>query len=189
MIDLLTKEKVFGEALCFMYSVEWQKRGLPHAHILLWLVHKIRPNDVDNIICAEFPNPNEDPILHNIIKRDMVHGPCGALNTNSPCMQNGHCTKRFPKAMNQQTITGEDGYPKYRRRSLQQGGFAAEIRLRGQQQMVVDNRWVVPYSPVLSKTFNAHINVEMCNSVESIKYICKYVNKGSDQATFALRNE
>ncbi|KAL0860054.1 hypothetical protein ABMA27_010369 [Loxostege sticticalis] len=181
MIDLLTKEKVFGETLCFMYSVKWQKRGLPHAHILLWLVHKIRPNDVYIIISAEFPNPNEDPILHNIIKMDMVHGPCGSLKTNSPCMQNGQW---FPKAMNQQTITGEDGYPNYRRSSLQQGGFAAEIRLRGQQQMVVDNRWVVPYSPVLSKTFNAHINVEMCNSVMSVKYICKYVNKGSDQAEF-----
>lgn len=35
----------------------------------------------------------------------------------------------------------------------------------------------------------AHINVELCNSVKSIEYICKYVNKGSDQATFCLENE
>lgn len=47
---------------------------------------------------------------------------------------------------------------------------------------------MVPYSLVLSKTFRAHINIEMCNSVESIKYICKYINKGSDQATFTLTN-
>jgi hypothetical protein len=43
--------------------------------------------------------------------------------------------------------------------------------------MELDNRWVVPYNPVLSRTFNAHINIEYCNSVKSIKYICKYVNR------------
>ncbi|XP_073995589.1 uncharacterized protein [Rhodnius prolixus] len=52
----------------------------------------------------------------------------------------------------------------------------------------IDNRWVVPYSPLLSKTFNAHINVESCSSVKSIKYICKYVNKGSDMAVFRIEN-
>jgi len=29
----------------------------------------------------------------------------------------------------------------------------------------------------------------MCHSVKSIKYICKYVNKGSDQAAFTIENQ
>lgn len=52
------------------------------------------------------------------------------------------------------------------------------------KDVVVDNSWIVPYSPLLSKTFKAHCNVEYCNSVKSIKYICKYVTKGSDMAVF-----
>ncbi|XP_043861998.1 uncharacterized protein LOC122756458 [Drosophila santomea] len=32
------------------------------------------------------------------------------------------------------------------------------------------------------------INVELCSSVKSIKYICKYVNKGSDLAIFEVQN-
>ena len=35
---------------------------------------------------------------------------------------------------------------------------------------------VVPHSPLLTKTFNAHINFEVCNSVKSIKYICMYLH-------------
>lgn len=51
----------------------------------------------------------------------------------------------------------------------------------------VDNRWIVSYSPLLSKTCNAHINVEFCNSVKSIKYVCKCINKWSDAAMFSLQ--
>ncbi|GBP61498.1 hypothetical protein EVAR_34735_1 [Eumeta japonica] len=187
MINLITKEKLFGSFLCYMYSVEWQKPGLPHAHILLWLEEKIRPDAIDTIISAELPDKTEDPILFDIVKTHMIHGPCGTLNRNSPCMQEGHCSKRYPRALSEQTISGENGYPLYRRKSPQHGGFTAKIRLRG-QEIDLDNRWVVPYSPVLSRTFQAHINVEVCNSVQSIKYICKYVNKDSDQATVGFTN-
>lgn len=41
---------------------------------------------------------------------------------------------------------------------------------------------------MLSRSFNAHINVEFCRSVKAIKYICKYIHEGSDQATFSLQN-
>ncbi|CAI6376322.1 unnamed protein product [Macrosiphum euphorbiae] len=41
LMKLLTKGNLFGEVQCFMYSVEWQKRGLPHIHILLWLKQRI----------------------------------------------------------------------------------------------------------------------------------------------------
>ena len=53
----------------------------------------------------------------------------------------------------------------------------------------IDNQWVVSYSPLLSKTFNTHINFEYCNSVKAIKYICKCVTKGSDMAVFGLQSE
>ncbi|XP_035231995.1 uncharacterized protein LOC118203811 [Stegodyphus dumicola] len=88
-----------------------------------------------------------------------------------------------PRQFLKETQTGQDGYPLYRRRSPADGGFTASINLRG-SEVSVDNAWIVPYCPLLSKFFNAHINVEYCNSVKSIKYVCKYVNKGSDMAVF-----
>jgi hypothetical protein len=45
----------------------WQKRGLPHGHILIWLVEKIRPNEVDEVISAEITNEQVDPGLHEVV--------------------------------------------------------------------------------------------------------------------------
>jgi len=188
LIDIITKNQIFSATQCWMYSVEWQKRGLPHAHILIWLKTKILPTQIDDIISAEFPNRDEDPLLFETVKKHMVHGPCGALNTNSPCMKEGKCTKRYPRQLLNATQTGGDSYPLYRRREPNEGGYTITIK-KGNVYIDIDNRWVVPYSPLLCKMFDAHINVEYCNSVKSIKYICKYVNKGSDMAVFELSNQ
>lgn len=44
----------------------------------------------------------------------------------------------------------------------------------------------MPYNAFLSKTFDAHINVEMCHTVTAIKYLCKYFMKGHDRARVGL---
>lgn len=189
LMHLIVKFHVFGETRCHMYSIEWQKRGLPHAHILISLVQKIRPEEIDSIISAEIPDPDIDPHLFGIVTTNMIHGLCGELNLQSPCMDKGKCTKRYPRDLlpDPDTITGNDGYPLYRRRSVENGGRIFSTNIRN-MPVDIDNRWIVPYSPLLSSIYNAHINVEFCSSVKSIKYICAYVNKGSDMAVFAVHN-
>lgn len=185
LMALLTKGKLFGEVRCYMYSVEWQKRGLPHVHILLWLQNRISSNIIDNVISAKIPDPEQDPLLNDIVKSNMIHGLCGSLNPNAPCMKEKYtCSKRYPRKLCRETRTGDDGYPEYKKRSTNDGGFT--VRIKG---IDLDNRWVVPYNPVLLRTFGSHINIEMCNSVKCINYICKNVNKGSDQAAFAIENQ
>ena len=179
--QLVMKSRIFGAVRCYIYTVEWQKRGLPHAHFLFWLQTKIHANEIDSIVCAELPDPDVDGELFDIVKKHMVHGPCGFHNSKSPCMKDGKCCKRYPKPFVKETQTGQDGYPSYRRRSPQDGGVKTKI---GRHD--VDNRWIVPYCPWLTKSFDAHINVEFCHSVKSIKYICKYINKGSDAAMFNI---
>ncbi|UYV80385.1 hypothetical protein LAZ67_19000038 [Cordylochernes scorpioides] len=187
LMHFIAKYRVFGASQCWMYSIEWQKRGLPHAHILIWLIDKITPDQIDQVISAEIPDIAIDPDLFEVVAKNMIHGPCGAINNNSPCMKDGKCTKRYPRDLHAETITGVDGYPQYRRRSTQDGGKCITIKVHN-IAIEVDNRWIVPYSPLLSRTFKVHINVEYCNSVKSIKYICKYVNKGSDMAVFGVKN-
>lgn len=83
-----------------MYVVEFQKRGLPHVHMLIWLSKEskkaLRAN-VDNFISAEIPDENEDPHAYAAVKHHMIHGPCGANNRKSPCMKGSKCGRKFPK--------------------------------------------------------------------------------------------
>ncbi|XP_017465379.1 PREDICTED: uncharacterized protein LOC108358510 [Rhagoletis zephyria] len=188
MMNLIKKCIIFGSIRCDMYTIEWQKRGLPHAHILLWLNNKIHSNQIDLIISAELPDPNTDPVLFHIIKKTMVHGPCGNLNANSPCMVNGKSIKRHPRQFVNETQTGIDGYPLYKRRKPGHGGVSTKIKVNNGIEVDIDNRWIVPYCPLLSKAFEAHINVEFCIFIKSIKYVCKYVNKCSDATMYALQN-
>ena len=44
LMDFIVMQRIYGAVRCWMYSVEWQKRGLPHAHILLWMEDKITPD-------------------------------------------------------------------------------------------------------------------------------------------------
>ena len=145
------------------------KRGLPHAHILIWLLDKVRPEEIDKIISAQIPDPKIDQVLFYIVTTNMIHSPCGSLNMMSPCMDNGKCTKRFPKPCQNDTITYIDGYPSYRRRDIDNGGQSYEMHLSNGVRVDIDNRWVVPYSPLLCKTYKPHINVELCSSVKPIK--------------------
>ena len=94
-----------NEELAFMYVVEYQKRGLPHAHILVIISDDDRlrtPEDVDQVICAEIPHvpenltdeaKNQCRKLRDIVLKCMIHGPCGNRNQRSPCMINGKCSK------------------------------------------------------------------------------------------------
>lgn len=49
-MDAIENYHIFRTFRCWMHTFEWQKRGLPHAHNLIWLHEKIRPNQIDQVI-------------------------------------------------------------------------------------------------------------------------------------------
>jgi hypothetical protein len=76
-------------------------------------------------------------------------------------MQDRKCTKKYPRELGQETITGDDGYPLYRRRKPGDGGHTVILKLGNNnhnREIEIDNRWVVPYTPLLSKMFKAHLS-------------------------------
>ncbi|KAM0834023.1 hypothetical protein ACQ4PT_063881 [Festuca glaucescens] len=76
-----------------LHTVEFQKRGLPHAHILVWQDKEKRgevtPALIDSFVSAEIPDPVEDPLGYALVAEFMMHGPCGEHNPKCPCMKDG----------------------------------------------------------------------------------------------------
>ncbi|XP_057718211.1 uncharacterized protein LOC130932809 [Arachis stenosperma] len=136
------------------------------------------PDQYDSLVRAEIPCKETEPHLHEAVLRHMVHGPCGTLNQSSPCMKNGQCKRNFPKEFVPKTRRGDDSYPQYRRR------FDTPIHIN--QNVTIDNRWVVPYNPWLLLKYDCHINVEICSSIKSIKYLYKYCYKGPDRVAMEV---
>ncbi|KAK6023902.1 hypothetical protein OSTOST_10298 [Ostertagia ostertagi] len=173
-VDLF-KKHVLGEVQAYVYVIEFQKRGLPHCHMLLIMKEdwKVRTaDDVDRSICAEIPNSAEEPALHAAVTSFMIHRRCGQVD--SPCtLPNGTCSKRFPKQIRERTSVDVDGYPNYRRRNL--NPFESNGVLYGDQ-------WVVPSNPYLLTKFDCHVNLEVCGMISAVKYLYKYVYKGPDRA-------
>ena len=152
MHDLISGE-ILGKVVAHMHVIEFQKRGLPHAHILIILASSDRsmtPEEVDMAVCAELP-PDPDEAdneveaeqrrrLQDIVFTNMVHGPCGADNPTCPCMENGRCTKKYPKPFQKKTTVDPDNNnPTYRRRNPEDGGRQIICPKTGR---TIDNRWV-----------------------------------------------
>ena len=116
----ITKREIFGSVKSYIYVIEFQKKGLPNFHILLILNNdsKFRTaQDVDKVISAQIPDPNEYPLAYKTVINSMIHGRCGNLNLISSCMKNGLCSKKYPRAFTETTILHKNGYPIYKRSS------------------------------------------------------------------------
>ena len=86
--DIVTKQ-IFGKVASYFGSIEFQKRGLPHLHLLVILESQYKlmtAEQIDKVVSAEIPDPVLYPNLHELVMEHMIHGPCGNFNTKSPCM-------------------------------------------------------------------------------------------------------
>ncbi|KAJ1275484.1 hypothetical protein BS78_05G139000 [Paspalum vaginatum] len=162
LMDDIKKKQFFGPINAVLYTVEFQKRGLPHVHIIIWL-SKDEPPDAQKIdfhISAQLPDPEKDPIGYDAVSSFMIHGPCGHLNPYSPCMSECKCTKFYPKEFCEQTTILENGFTQYARPN---NGIIVS-----KNGVDIDNRFVVPHNKV--------------NHDGMHKYLFKYVTKGFDCA-------
>ncbi|OAV90340.1 hypothetical protein PTTG_28369 [Puccinia triticina 1-1 BBBD Race 1] len=177
LISQLVKLERFGRVVAYVWTVEFQKRGLPHLHLMVTVDENdvpSLPEDIDNMISAELPDPIKSPVLHKLVCEFMLHGPC----ESRPCWNGNACRLGFPKAFSERTINVDGAYPVYLRRN--------DGRSITKQRSTFDNGSVVPYSPYLTRMFECHINVEVPVNTTAIKYLYKYITKGHDRLSLAI---
>lgn len=154
-----------GKPVYIIHSVEFQKRRLPHAHILVkYSKDCLHPSDIDTIISAEMPTSAVDKAL---VTRFMLHNhpkpegpPSKYCQKDLPCGKRV-CRFKYPHPVQQSTtIDPVSGYVHYRRRSEA-------------------DSMVVPHCLPILRKFLCHINWEIAGTSQLFQYLFKYIHKGA----------
>ncbi|XP_046389348.1 uncharacterized protein LOC124158205 [Ischnura elegans] len=169
----------FGRTSYFVYVIEMQMRGLPHAHIVFKVdgVGPVQAEEIDAVIRADIPSEEEaGGRLRRLVLQHMIHGPCGTdQRTDFRCWDaaKGCCSKFYPKPSCQTTHVNERGFVQYKRDYSNRGIINARRR-----EISVHDGWVVPYNAALILKYEAHINLELASTRRVVKYLFKYLMKG-----------
>jgi hypothetical protein len=151
-----------GSLLYMIHTIEFQKRGLPHVHVLFkYAKDCVQPADIDSVISAEIP---DDPDDEELVRSMMLHRhPPPNKPPSKYCqrLDEGRrvCRFHYPHALQPRTTIDGEGRVHYRRRKP-------------------GDEWVVPHCLPLLRQFRCHINLEVANTSHLFQYLFKYIHKG-----------
>ena len=205
LVKDIRKKNVLGENIAMVMVTEYQKRGLPHCHAILWNNKKTSPKDpfnVDHVVHAEIPNHETHPKLYKAVSEYVMHTDC-LRNRASPCLQRGkdgkcHCKSNFPKDFSHSTGIQRDGYADVRRRDDGRLSYVDpdvvkkwKDKHKGEttHPNQRSNRWVVPYNAYLLLRYQCHINVEAVRGILAAKYLFKYLFKGEKEVEGEIKED
>ena len=190
------KAGMLGVQVARVYVIEFQKRGLPHAHIVVILAVEDRPRNgvhIDWLSSTEIPPlpaANDDSPearvqrrLRSLVLEHMIHNDCsGAKGQGCPCYDESKqgCGGNFPFAFASETTIGDERQKSVLRRR-RGDHWSATVDGR-----TITNQWVVSYNAALLLKYECHLNVEVVTATYAIKYLFKYLFKGSDNASAAI---
>jgi len=175
------KEDFCGELAYIVKVIEYQRRGLPHAHIVLAAVRPpSSPEEVDAVISCELPT--ETGRLRTLVLTHMIHTCNHSCRPNDPLQD---CIKGCPWPFADSTEFDVRGYPRHQRKPC--GGHcpncSASKAVYGKRP-VCCNRLIVEYNAKILQLWEGHANVKYAGSVELFEYLYKYLFKGPDKANY-----
>ena len=136
------------------------------------------PYHINSMILAQLPDPQLQPLLYVKVIKYILHGPCSANNPQAKCIVNSQCSKCFSKNYREITDQTKDSYPLY---AGPDNGLVFEYN--GAR---FTNQYMVSYCPQLLLLFDCYINIEISTRLGTVKYLSKYIYKGSDRATMKI---
>ena len=167
-----------GNAIHFVSRLEFQLRGAPHAHVLIWLEKPLSIVQIDQIMSAHIPD-DRSPILKWFVTKNMIHN-C----VPSRCFRNPNhhiCKYGFPKQSCEETCIDSTGQYCIKRNE--------------------NESRVVEYDPLLLLLWKGHVHLMFLKTLENPDqisttghYVLKYnmkpepsyeVNLSVDDVVFA----
>jgi hypothetical protein len=152
-----------GKPLYIIQCIEFQKRGLPHAHILIkYPIPCNTPEFIDAVVSARMPT---DPLDRQIVEKFMLHQHPSADRPPSRYCQKDHpdgtrtCRFNYPQPLQPETFIDPEGRVHY-------------------QRLEEQDRNVVPHCLPLIRMFKCHINFEIASTSHLFQYLFKYIHKG-----------
>ena len=157
----------WGHLNHFFERVEFQNRGAPHTHTILWVEKSITQMIEENLIRADLPDPNLEPELYQLVLTHQIHT-CRSGKCGGPAPPGQVCKKKFPRPYSPITYYNED-------------------EQRFIYRCVTEkDRWIVPYHPATLLIWNAHMNIQYVSSKNLGKYLTKYVVKAEPTYVFNI---
>ena len=104
-MEIIYKKAYFGRCQAYVYTIEYQKRGL-----YCWLIDADKLDIVENIdryISAQIPTDNPDyEFVREIVLKHMIH----TCMPNCCLEEDSEYNKKFPKPFEAETVIENDGY-------------------------------------------------------------------------------
>ena len=119
-----------------------------------------------------------------------MHDSCDIWNSSASCMKDNLkdsewvCEKKFSKSYQIEILIQLNDYSLYKRHQNDH----IWMKHVNDKNVHLNNTWVMSYNSYLIHKYSAHINVEICESIQIIKYIHKYMYKEEDQTIMKLKN-
>ncbi|RXW13239.1 hypothetical protein EST38_g12616 [Candolleomyces aberdarensis] len=160
-----------GKPVYTIQCVEFQKRGLPHAHILIkYPVPCNIPEFIDSVVSARMPT---DPGDRQLVEKFMLHQHPSADRPPSRYCQKEHpdgtrtCRFNYPQPLAPETFIDHEGRVHYQRQKE-------------------EDCIVVPHCLPLIRMMKCHINFEVAGTSHLFQYLFKYIHKGPDRARYRV---
>jgi hypothetical protein len=170
LFHTIISQKIFGKVKAYMWRLEYQKRGLPHIHLLLWTdINVADPEVVDKYFTAELPRmeiyqdrKKEINVIRELALKYQVHH-CTRRCTGT---KKPGCCYNFPKKIGPETTTT---------------GHWMQLRRREKE-----DAWIVPYNPIVLYYWRGHSNFEVVSVDGVVGYLFKCAFKHTDSDVINL---
>ena len=156
----------FGDVRHFVWRLEFQARGAPHVHSLIWLSEPLTLDQVQAHLFARAPDPRLSQLSH-LVTGTMVHS-C-VLQRCQRGVPDAPCRYGFPKPSCRDAHFSADG---------------AIVLPRGSA-----DRNIVEYSPAFLLKWRGHCHIHVlrtkehpCASINALHYIVKSISKASPRS-------